>query len=129
MRKREFISLFGGLAAAWSFAAHALARGDHLAGAREPVLHPSASRRFEHQVGQNRLQPLDVGLSCLDCGVSLVTLGVGRNISGLRRLEFVAPLVHDLLWYVPVLDEHFSTVIIRSGKIQVALALRDESVS
>ncbi len=83
---------------------NALPCRNHLTGAGEPVLHPSTPWRHEHQVGQNRLQPLDIGLSRLDCRLSLVTLGVGRNICGFRRFEFVAALVHRLLRYIPVLN-------------------------
>ena len=43
----------------------ALSCGNHLAGASEPVLHASASWRHEHEVDQNRLQPLDIRLADL----------------------------------------------------------------
>src|SRR5260370_18981776 len=82
----------------------------HLAGAGKPVLHPSTSRRHEHQVDQNRLQPLDVRLGGLDRGFSLVTFGVACNIYRLLALEFGATLDYNLLRYVSVLDDHFATV-------------------
>ena len=75
----------------------ALAGGDHLTGAGQSVLHASASRRHEHQIDQNGLQPFDVSLGGLDRGLGLIALGVRCNISGLGRLEFVAPLIDDLL--------------------------------
>src|SRR5262249_61718498 len=103
-----------------------LSRGTPPAGGGKAVLTPAPSGRHEPQLATNRLQPLDIGLGGLDRGVSLVTLGVSRDVCSLGCLEFVATLVHHLLRYVPMLDEHFSTVIIRSGKIQVALALGDE---
>ena len=71
----------------------------------------------------------DLGFGSLDRGVNLVMLRVGRNICGLRRLEFVATLIHSLLRYSPVLKERFAAVIICSGKIQIALSLDDDGVS
>ena len=49
------------------------------------------------KIDKNRLEPLDIGLGGLDGGIGLITLGVGRNIGGFRRFEFVATLVRHLL--------------------------------
>ena len=105
---------------------NALACSDDLAGAGEPVLHPPAPGRDEHQINQDRLEPLNIGLGCLDRGLGLIALRLGRNIHGLGRFELVASLVHGLLRYIPVLYEKLPALIIGSGKIQVALALSNE---
>ena len=107
---------------------YALSCGNHLTGASKPVLHASSSWGDEHQIDENRLQPLDIGFGGLDCGLGLVALGICRNVAGLRRFELVAPLIDDLLRYIPVLHQRLSAFIIWSGKIQIALALGDERV-
>jgi hypothetical protein len=89
-------------------------------------LHAAAPGRDEHQIDQNRLQPFDVCLGCLDCGFGLVTFPVGRNERSVGRLKLVTPLIQHLLRYIPVLDQHFSSLKIRLRKFQIALALIDE---
>ena len=96
---------------------NALARGDHLAGAGQPILHASAPRRDEHQIDQNRLQPFDVSLGCLDRGLGLIALGIRCNISRLGRFEFVAALIDDLLRDIPLLQQRLSTLIIGPGEM------------
>ena len=105
---------------------NALARGDHFAGAGEPILHASAPRRDQHEIDQNRLQPFDVSLGGLDRGLRLITLGVSRNISSVGRFEPVAPLIDDLLRDIPFLQQSLSALIIGPGECQIAVALRDE---
>lgn len=56
---------------------HALSCGNHLTGAGKPVLHATASRGHQHQVDQNRLQPLDIGLGCPDRSLGLIPLSAG----------------------------------------------------
>ena len=105
---------------------HALSCGNHLTGAGQPVLHASASRGYQHQVDQYRLQPLDIGLGCPDRSLGLIPLSSRRHERGVGRLELVAPQVHRLLGDGSVLKQRFPTLVIRSGEIQIALALCDE---
>ena len=104
---------------------NALSCGNHLAGAGEPVLHASASRRDEHQIDQNRLKPFDISLGCLDRGLGLIALGIRCNIFRLGCFEFVAALIDDLL-RIPLSQQSLSALIIGPREFQIALALGDE---